>query len=768
MTGGPLRGPVERLRLTLSGVVQGVGFRPFVHRLARTEGLGGFVRNTGAGVVVEVEGPRPALQRFRARLAAEMPRQARIGRSTAERVTLRHDTDFRIDPSAVSPSVGAAVTPDLVTCRDCLAEILNPADRRYRYPFTTCVNCGPRYSIIESPPYDRERTTMRPFPMCVACHAEYTDPDDRRFHAEPIACPGCGPRLELWDRDGRLAAAGDDVIGAAAAALRRGEIVAVKGLGGFQLLVDACDDAAVRRLRTRKRRMAKPLAIMVATVGMAQQLAMIDAPDLDLLCSAAGPIVLLQARRDADRLSPAVAPGMPALGVMLPTTPLHHLLLADFAGPVIATSGNLSGEPIVVDEADAAQRLADIADCFLVHDRPIRNRVDDSVVRIIAGQPTVLRCARGYAPATLAWRGELPATIAVGGQQKSALAVCAGGTAVLGPHIGDLDDADTRRAFHDSLVSLPSLHGIRPDAVAHDRHPGYVSSEEAAELPLPAIAVPHHLAHVLSCMVDNGLSGPVLGVAWDGTGLGDDDTVWGGEFLAVDDYGYRRCATLWPFRLPGGDAAAREPRRSALGVLDAMGPEWQQDATDLAPVRAYDTRQRQTLKRMMQHELNAPKTTSAGRLFDAIAALLGLCQINDFEGQAAMMLEAAAAVGTGDKALPAAGIVMLEGRMVIDWRPTVGGMVSQVRAGASAADLGHAFHHALADAISEVAYRMAIPRVVLTGGCFQNDLLACLAVERLQQRGLSVMQHRWVPPNDGGLAVGQLAFAARPRLRETD
>ncbi len=769
MTGRHARIPtgdtVERLRLHLSGIVQGVGFRPFVYRLAQAERLGGFVHNTGEGVVIEVEGQEAALRRFLARLDAERPPHAWIRRQTIEKTVPQRDTGFHVRPSAMTTALGVAITPDLATCPDCRREIVTPSDRRYRYPFTSCVNCGPRYSIIEAPPYDRARTTMRHFPMCGACVAEYGDPADRRFHAEPIACAACGPRLAFWSRDGAARAAGHDAILGAADALRRGAVVAVKGLGGFQLLVDAGNDDAVRRLRVRKRRHVKPFAVMVTSIEAAADLAWIDAVERDLLCSAAAPIVLLAPGDAGWRLSAAVAPGMPCVGLMLPTTPLHHLLLREVPCPVVATSGNRSGEPIVIDEGSAVAQLGGIADCFLVHDRPIRNRVDDSVVRVIAGQPTVLRNARGYAPAVMAYSIGRDRVLALGGQQKSAVALSAGSTIVLGPYIGDLDDAGTQAAFRAAVDTVPALSGVGPTLVAHDCHPGYHSTSVAEALGRPSIQVPHHLAHVLACMADNDLTGPVLGVAWDGTGFGDDGTVWGGEFLAVTDRTWRRCASLWPFRLPGNEAAVREPGRSALGVLHVVDTDFR-DAAGLAPVRAFDAGRRDILHRMLRQGINTPVTSSAGRLFDAVASLLDLCHVNDFEGHAAMLLEAAARTAAGGTDLPAADLVETKECLRVDWRPVIRGIIARHRDGAAVGDLAYGFHAVLAAAIADVADRAAIRSVVLTGGCFQNELLTRLTVQRLRDRGFDVFRHRRVPPNDGGLAVGQLVFAAQPRLQE--
>jgi hydrogenase maturation protein HypF len=756
--------PPRRLRLDLAGAVQGVGFRPFVHRLAVAEGLGGFVRNTGAGVSLEVEGPAPAVARFLTRLDAEITPPADIRGRHAQWLPASGDGRFAIAPSTQDAAGRAVVLPDLATCPDCLAETLDPADRRHRYPFTTCVRCGPRYSIIEAVPYDRVRTTMRRFALCAACRAEYDDPQSRRFHAETNACPACGPALALHDAAGRPLAVREQALAGAAAALRRGLILALKGLGGFQLLVDARDEAAVARLRARKRRPAKPFAVLAATLADAHALADIDAAEAALLCAPAAPIVLLRARAGAGRVAPAVAPDNPLLGVMLPATPLHHLLARDLGFPLVATSGNRHGEPIAAGGAEAMARLHGIADLFLTHDRPIRHPVDDSVVRVIAGEATVLRCARGHAPFTLAWPAAVSGTLALGGHQKSAVAVAGQGRIVLGPHLGDLDDPLTRAGFALAAAELPALHGLAPTIVARDAHPGYHGTELAARLGLPVRPVPHHLAHVLAAMAEHGLDGPVLGVAWDGTGDGGDGTVWGGEFLAIGGAHWRRVAHLWPFRLPGGEAAIRAPRRAALGVLHALHGEAAFGLTALPPVAALAPMERPVLARMLARGLNAPWTSSAGRLFDAVASLLGLCQIARFEGEAAMAVEFAADRADRPAPLPDAALVDAGGTIVVDWRPVLHAMLAARDADVPALAAG--FHRALSRAILAVAERCDAARVVLTGGCFQNRHLTEDTVARLRAAGRVPFRHHRVPPNDGGLAVGQAAFAARPLAEE--
>ena len=757
---------ITRVRLDLTGAIQGVGFRPFVHRLASTERLAGFVRNTGDGVSIEVEGVPKALERFLARLDKEMPARAEVFKRRRAQISPRGESRFVVAPSIHASAGAAVVMADLATCPDCLREILDPADRRYGYAFTSCMHCGPRYSIIEALPYDRARTTMRHFPLCDVCQAEYRDPYCRRFQAEPIACPDCGPRLALWNDSGTVTATAHAALREAADAVRRGQIVALKGLGGFQLLVDAGNDAAVRRLRQRKQRPGKPFALMVPSLEAVLGMAHVGEIERHLLLSPEAPIVLLRGRSYNPGLAASVAPDNPRLGIMLPYTPLHHLLLRDLNGPIVATSGNLGDEPIVADETEALDRLGGIADCFLVHDRPIRRPVDDSVIRVMAGQPVILRRSRGYAPMPIAYEAVNSPVLALGGQQKNAVATGLAGHLFLGPHVGDLAAARTRDVFARMAEELPALHGICPRVVACDTHPDYHSTSLASATGLPVARVPHHLAHILSCMVDNGLDGPVLGVAWDGTGDGGDGTIWGGEFLTVDAQHFRRIAHLRPFRLPGGDAAVREPRRAALGLLHEIYGDDALTNTELDPVAAFTAQERGVLATMLRRNVNAPFTSSAGRLFDAVAAILGLCQRNSFEGEAAMTLEFAASRAREAVALPSLVLRETDGPLMIDWLPPLLQLIQERKRGAAPEPLAAALHDGLSTAIVDVARRVGRRRVVLTGGCFQNARLTERTVDLLCAAGFAPYFHHRIPPNDGGLAVGQAVFAARPLIEE--
>ena len=628
----------ERLRIVVLGAVQGVGFRPFVYRLARTLALDGWVMNTPQGVRIEVEGEAADLATFLVRVERDRPPRAILQSLEPCWLDAVSYRGFEIRESEHGGAPTALVLPDIATCADCLADILDPSNRRYRYPFTTCTNCGPRFSIIDALPYDRGATSMRTFAMCPACLAEYHDPADRRFHAQPNACPVCGPALALWDADGGELARADAALHAAAAAIAAGAIVAVKGLGGFHLIVDARSVAAIARLRARKHREEKPFAVMMPALADVREYCDVSPLEARLLASPESPIVLLDRRRGGRAPADGVAPRTPTLGVMLPYTPLHHLLLAEVGGPIVATSGNLSDEPICTDETEAVSRLAGVADVFLVHDRPIVRHVDDSIVRVMAGRERVLRRARGYAPLPVRIGADGAPMAAMGGHLKNTVAVAAGRNVFLSQHIGDLESAASVDAFHHAVESLERLFDVRPACVAADAHPDYVSTRAAASSGRPVVTVQHHVAHVAACMAEHEIDGPVLGVSWDGTGSGTDGTIWGGEFLNVDGAEWSRFACLRPFRLPGGARAIREPRRSALGVLHAMGAL---DEARIALGGAFTSGERALIERALDRGLNAPVTTSAGRLFDAVAALLGLGDRSTFEGQAAMALEGA-------------------------------------------------------------------------------------------------------------------------------
>lgn len=755
----------RRLRLQLEGLVQGVGLRPAIGRLASALALHGWVANTTAGVTVEIEGQACATAEFMRRLHTALPPLARLERLCSEELPLAAYESFRILESIGGGAQTALVLPDVATCDQCLREILDPADRRYRYPFTNCTNCGPRFSILETQPYDRKNSTMRDFAMCRRCRAEYDSENDRRFHAQPNACPDCGPELTLLDSTGMALAQRDDALLAAAAGLRSGRIVALKGLGGFQLLVDASNDRAVAELRRRKGRAHKPFAVMASSLVQAARYCRVSDLECKLLDSAAAPIVLLQAHHaDGAGLAAAIAPGNPTLGVMLPYTPLHHLLMRELDFPVVATSGNVVDEPMAIGTSDALDRLRHIADLLLTHDRRIARAVDDSVARIIGGRPCLLRRARGHAPLPVTLPRPLPALVALGGHLKSAPAITLGARVIVGSHVGDLDSAPARRAFHRAVDGLHELHRAAPAAVACDWHPDYYSSCVARQSGSKVIAVPHHLAHIVACMTDNGIEDAVLGVAWDGSGFGDDGTVWGGEFIVVDGVSTQRVAHLRPFPLPGGDKAVTEPRRAALGVLHELRGEQAFDDAPPGPLADFSEADRNILKRMLVRAINTPRTTSAGRLFDAVASLLGLMQQTSFEGQAAMALEFAIGDVTQAGCYPMPVIPRADGAdgaFIVDWRPLIAALLADIDRGVPTAQMAAAFHNAMAESIVSVAQAVGQSRVVLSGGCFQNRYLTERAAARLRATGFEAYWHRHVPPNDGGLALGQAVWAGR-------
>ncbi|HJS57821.1 MAG TPA: carbamoyltransferase HypF [Vicinamibacteria bacterium] len=747
-----------RERLLVRGAVQGVGFRPFVYRLAQGLELAGWVENSAQGVTIEIEGPEDRVAEFRRRLVDDKPARAAVEALEPVRLGARGHEGFAIRESDGCGERSALVLPDVATCHDCLREILDSDDRRYRYPFTNCTNCGPRYSIIRDLPYDRERTTMARFALCSRCREEYRDPEDRRFHAEPIACPECGPQLTLWDARGRDVVRRDGAILAAAAALRDGLVVAVKGLGGFHLLVDARRDSAVRRLRQRKGREAKPFAVMVPSLVAARRCATLEPQEEALLASHQAPIVLV--RRRGDAVAPSVAPDNPYLGLLLPYTPLHHLLLAELDFPVVATSGNRSDEPICTDEREALERLRQIADLFLIHDRPIARPVDDSVTRLMGGREMLLRRARGYAPLPVAAAPSVRPVLAVGAHQKNTVALSAGGRVFLSPHVGDLETVEAHAAFTQTTDALCRLYDRRPELIACDAHPDYMSSQWARSGGRPVLAVQHHYAHVLAGMADNELAPPVLGVAWDGSGYGPDGTIWGGEFLRVGRWSFDRVARMKLFPLPGGERAVREPRRSALGALYALhGDRLFDDEADpvLAP---FLESERKLLRSMLRQGVNCPLTSSVGRLFDAVAALTGLRAVSQFEGQAAMALEFAIGDESGSGAYPFE-LVREGSGFVLDWGPALEEVRRDDRSGVAQGRIALRFHNTLAEMIVATAERAGERRVVLSGGCFQNRYLTERAIRRLRKAGLEPYWHQRIPPNDGGIAVGQALAAAR-------
>ncbi len=812
-----------RTAVRVEGIVQGVGFRPFVYSLATSLGLAGLVGNDADGVFAEVEGPPEAVEKFLLALERDAPPLARIERITTAALPLRGSTSFSIALSESGAERRTLVSADTATCPDCLAELIDPGDRRFGYPFINCTNCGPRFTIVRDVPYDRPLTTMASFVMCDRCAAEYHDPGNRRFHAQPICCPACGPRLSLLDREG-TELSGQPLV-AAAGLLRQGMVLAVKGLGGYHLAVDASSEDAAAALRARKHREDKPFAVMVADVPEASRLCEVDEAAAALLVSGRRPIVLLP-RRPGAGVAPSVAPGNRQLGVMLPYTPLHHLLLQETGRPMVLTSGNVSDEPIVYRDIDAAERLSEIADAFLTHDRAIQVRTDDSVVRAFRGRETVIRRSRGYVPEPIAvpTRFGRP-VLACGAELKNTFCLAKGDHAFISHHIGDLENAETLQSFTEGIEHFRRLFDITPEVIAHDLHPEYLSTKYALDLAESGIAgvgrvepaaaepavdgaaswwpwdvdlaeeaaggaesagpgsagggaagtvggtagtggeirlvgVQHHHAHIASCLADNGEDGPVIGVAFDGTGFGTDGTIWGGEFLIAGLTGFERGGHLAPVPMPGGAAAIRQPWRMAAAYLDDAYPGGAPDGLDVA---RRNQRHWSPVITMARRGINSPVTSSAGRLFDAVAAILGVRDEINYEGQAAVELEQLADPAERG-AYDAGADGTAEGPLVIAGRDLVRAVVDDLAAGTSRNVIAARFHNGVAALITQACLglreRHGLSDVALSGGVFQNLLLLHAAVAQLEEHGFRVLVHSRVPCNDGGISLGQAVIAA--------
>jgi hydrogenase maturation protein HypF len=770
----------------VEGTVQGVGFRPFVYSLATGLGLGGHVGNDADGVFAEVEGPSADVERFLAALERDAPPLARIERVATKNITPNGSTAFSISPSGPGGQRNTPVAADSAMCADCLRELTDPADRRFGYPFINCTNCGPRFTIVRDVPYDRAATTMAAFAMCARCAAEYHDPADRRFHAQPVCCPACGPRLSLWSADGTVLP-GEPLAGAAAL-LRQGQVLAIKGLGGYHLAVDAGCEAAAAALRARKHREDKPFAVMAADLAAAQQLCEVDEASAGLLTSPRRPIVLMPRRPGT--VAAAVAPGNRQLGVMLPYTPLHHLLLQIVSGPMVLTSGNRSDEPIAYRDDEAFTRLAGIADAFLTHDRAIHIRTDDSVVRAWGGvagselaergvagpelaergvagpEPTprgremLIRRSRGHVPEPIAVDARFPRPLlACGAELKNTFCLAKDGRAVISHHIGDLENAETLRSFTEGIAHFSRLFDITPRLVAYDLHPEYLSTKYARDLDgVEHCGVQHHHAHIASCLADNGEEGPVIGVAFDGTGYGTDGTLWGGEFLVADLVGFQRGGHLAPVPMPGGAAAIKQPWRMAAAYLAAAYPDGPPDGLD---VIARNERYWPAMVALAAKGINAPLTSSAGRLFDAVAALAGVRDAINYEGQAAVELEQLA--DPGETGTYRAGIAARE-PFCIEGADLVRAAASDLADGTAAPVVAARFHNGVAALIVDgcvlLRERYGLGTVALSGGVFQNLIVAHRATARLEARGFRVLTHSRVPCNDGGISLGQAVVAA--------
>lgn len=753
-----------RAMVDIEGRVQGVGFRPFIYRLAKRLQLTGWVNNTTVGVSAEVEGGEESIASFVDIVKNQPPSGSFVSGVDVTFLKPEGHSGFIIRNSSVSKSVSTQIVPDLAVCSECIGEITDESNRRFLYPFTSCTYCGPRFSILERLPYDRENTTMKVFEMCGECRKEYEDPGDRRFHSQTNACHDCGPQVWLTGKDGVILCSGKDAILHAAGEVRNGNIVALKGLGGFHIIVNALLPEGVSKLRSLKKRGSRPFALMYPDLESVKRHCYVDRLEERLVTSPESPIVLLRHRGDNELFQPgyleSVAPQNPFLGIMLPYTPLHHILMSELGAPVVATSGNISDETICTRNKQALENLSNIADFFLMHDRDIARHADDSVVRVAGGDLLTIRSARGYSPLTLNSGVNSCTTAAVGAQMKNTVAVSDGSSIFLSQHIGNLATAGTFSSFEETFYGLCSLHGITPARVACDIHPSYLSTQFASEQPARTFQIQHHYAHVLSCITEHNITEPVLGVAWDGTGYGTDGTIWGGEFLMVGADGYSRIAHLKTFALPGGDKAVKEPRRSALGVLYSVYGENLFHSGDLHIPGEFRQNELALLSKMLENSINTPLTSSAGRLFDAVSSLAGICHISTFEGQAAMLLEFASGYLQTDEIYD---INILEENnsgtevLIIDWTPMVGDILNDLKYGCGQQVISARFHSTLADTVVKVAQRQCSGKVVLTGGCFQNVYLLELTADRLRKNGFEPVWSKKIPVNDGGIAVGQIA-----------
>ena len=758
-----------RKAIDVTGIVQGVGFRPFVYRLAHDCHLTGFIANTPSGVTIEVQGDDALIETFLQRLQTDAPPLAKITSLIPYDVEQQSgDTSFRILSSRFDAPPKALISPDVAACPDCLREMMNPRDRRFRYPLINCTNCGPRFTIIRDIPYDRTRTSMAAFPMCAACQAEYDDPVNRRFHAQPNSCWDCGPQVQFWDDDGsRLDVA--EPVREAARLLEGGSIVAIKGLGGFHLACNARDEAAVNLLRERKRRVEKPFAVMIRRIEDADRFCDVDDAGRKLLLSIERPIVLLPRRSDAG-LASSVAPHNRYLGLYLPYTPLQHLLFASGKfDALVMTSANLSEEPIAIDNDEAVQRLRNIADAFLVHDRDILRRCDDSVVRSSAGRTQQLRRSRGYVPVPVALERETELIMAVGGELKNTICITRGSEAFLSQHIGDLENLESYKFFEEAVEHMQRILEVHPKIIAYDLHPDYFSTKWAlARAGVELVGVQHHHAHVAACMAENHLDGKVIGIALDGTGYGLDGTIWGGEVLLADYADFERAAHFEYVPLPGGAAAIHEPWRTAVSYLTK---HYGKDLSnlDLPLIRAIDARKLQVVQQMIDRQIHSPRTSSCGRLFDAVAALAGVRSVVNYEAQAAIEFEMAAHESTDQGVYPFDLLPDGNNHWIIGTLPLFQWLLRDIRHQEPVGDISRRFHAGLAATFVELAEKIReqskLNRVCLSGGCFQNALLFDLSREGLRAKSFEVYFHSEVPAGDGGISLGQALIAAhRPKL----
>ena len=751
---------IKRIRYLFSGIVQGVGFRPFIYRQAVRSNLNGFVQNRPDGVLVEVEGAASAIDSFFSAVRTNLPPLADITNISACDIETKQEDVFRIIPSDIRGDGDVHISPDVAVCPDCLTELFDPIDRRYRYPFINCTNCGPRLTIIKSVPYDRVNTSMACFPLCPQCRSEYENPADRRFHAEPNACPECGPQLQILDQDGNPFAAGDPVQ-TAVGLLKSGKVLAIKGLGGFHLSVDAGSDEAVAGLRARKFREEKPLAIMVGNLEIAKQIGQVGIEEKKLLTSPQRPIVLLK-KKDNNIISVQVAPGVPNLGVMLPYTPLHYLLFENNFAALVMTSANQVDEPICIGNREAATRLKGIADYFLIHNRDILVRCDDSIVAVAGGKQQILRRSRGFVPRPVALAESFPDILALGPQLKATQCILKGKFAFLSPHLGDMETPQARDFFHESLSLMKRITQSDPKVIACDYHPAYYSTKVADDISdVKVIRVQHHHAHIVSCMAENKIAGDMIGLAMDGTGFGLDGNAWGGEFLVASETEFKRLGHFQYFVLPGGQKAIHEPWRIAASLLkSAYGQAWPSYAGKLGIIN--DKNSGELLDKIIENKINSPLTSGLGRLFDGVAALIGLRRQVSFEGQAAMELEGLATEASG-ASFPFEIKRDNEGCFILNMSATIRAIVDKVINGSDKSEIANSFHFTLVKAFvamtNEIKNVTGINRVALSGGCFQNRILLEKSIAGLEEAGFEVYCHKQVPANDGGIALGQAVVA---------
>ncbi len=752
---------IKLVRISVRGVVQGVGFRPFVYQLATKHRLNGWVLNTSGDVKIEVEGKQEALGRFLIDLESDAPPLAHIDDISTEITAPAGYTTFEIRHSLAEEGKYQLVSPDIATCDACKSELLSADDRRYRYPFTNCTNCGPRFTIIEDTPYDRLNTTMRRFVMCPDCQREYDDPMDRRFHAQPNACPKCGPSLELVDGNGKAIAC-DDVITTTSKLLKEGGIVAIKGLGGFHLACDATNDEAVQLLRDRKKRPYKPLAIMLDTIENIRKHCIVSEEEEELLTSPQCPIVLLRWQDDSS-VSRKVAPELKYLGVMLPYTPLHHVLLRETDLPLVMTSGNISEEPIAKDNDEALRRLNGIADFFVMHNRDVHSRYDDSVAIVERGKPQLVRRARSYAPYPIHLPFKAKQVLACGAELKNTFCITKDNYAFVSQHIGDMENLETMQHFENTIELYKRLFRLEPEVVAYDLHPEYLSTKYAKERTgdLPLIGVQHHHAHIVSCMVENGVQEPVIGVALDGTGYGNDGTIWGGEFLVADYKIFQRKGHLEYVPMPGGAAAIKRPYRMAFAYIYALLGQNMVD-NGLPFMKDIDQHEQEIMKRQLEKGINSPQTSSCGRLFDAVSALLGIRGRVDYEAQAAVELEMAATSAIGEVKTYPFSIVEQDGVRIVKLKEMFEAIINDIYR-LPVGTISLRFHHTIAQLTAEmcrlIAKETKLCKVALSGGVFQNRLLSRLTINALEREGFKVLTHSLVPTNDGGISLGQAVIA---------